>query len=221
VTSIGSSAFEKCTGLTSVTIPNSVTRIGVSAFEKCTGLTSITIPNSVTSIGSYAFSGCTGLTSVTIGNGVYAMGNSVFRDCNISTVISLIENPFKIYGKSTIDRVFSKNTFNNATLYVPKGTIEKYKATDGWKDFAFIKESEASNGLAQIDVHPVLVKTDNGFITVEGVNDQTEVRVYTIDGKLSGSAISRDGSASVSTSLSPGTPAIVRIGNKNIKVIVK
>ena len=47
-----------CTGLTSVSIPNSVTTIGGYAFENCTGLTSISIPNSVTIIGEYAFSGC-------------------------------------------------------------------------------------------------------------------------------------------------------------------
>ena len=44
----------------------SVTSIGSSAFEDCTGLKSVTIPNSVTSIGIYAFIGCTGLTSVHI-----------------------------------------------------------------------------------------------------------------------------------------------------------
>ena len=55
VTSIGDSAFDGCTGLTSVAIPNSVTNIGSSAFSFCTGLTSITIPDSVTSIGNYAF----------------------------------------------------------------------------------------------------------------------------------------------------------------------
>ena len=64
VTIIGNSAFSDCTGLTSVTIPNSVTSLDYRAFYNCTGLTSITIPNSVRSIGSYAFYGCTGLTSV-------------------------------------------------------------------------------------------------------------------------------------------------------------
>ena len=65
VTTIGSYAFEDCTGLTEVTIPNSVTTIGELAFSGCTGLTSVIIPNSVTTIGEDAFSGCSGLTSVT------------------------------------------------------------------------------------------------------------------------------------------------------------
>ena len=58
VASIGKYAFYHCFGLTSVTIPNSVTSIGGGAFAGCSGLTSITIPNSVTSIGNNAFSGC-------------------------------------------------------------------------------------------------------------------------------------------------------------------
>ena len=55
-------AFRDCSGLTSITIPNSVTTIGSYAFRDCSGLTSITIPNSVTSIGSSAFFGCSSLT---------------------------------------------------------------------------------------------------------------------------------------------------------------
>lgn len=66
VTSIPSSAFRGCTGLTSITIGNSVTSIGGYAFSGCTGLTSITIPDSVTSIGEGALEGCSSLESITI-----------------------------------------------------------------------------------------------------------------------------------------------------------
>ena len=80
VTSIGNYAFSGCKGLTSITIPNGVTSIGSSAFSGCTGLTSITIPNGVTSIDS-AFSGCTGLTNITIPNSVTSIGDSAFSGC--------------------------------------------------------------------------------------------------------------------------------------------
>ncbi|MDD6526336.1 MAG: leucine-rich repeat protein [Oscillospiraceae bacterium] len=64
VTGIGDSAFEECSGLASVTIPDSVTSIGKEAFCGCTGLKSVTIGKGVTSIGDYAFSECSGLTKI-------------------------------------------------------------------------------------------------------------------------------------------------------------
>lgn len=88
VTTIGKSAFYNCTGLTSATIPNSVATIGNSAFAYCTGLTSITIPNSVTSIVDYAFYGCTGLTSVTIPNSVTSIGDWAFYNCTGLTTLN-------------------------------------------------------------------------------------------------------------------------------------
>ena len=89
VTSIGVNAFLGCSGLSNVTIPNSVTSIGNSAFNRCSSLTSVIIPNSVTSIGGGAFYGCSGLTSVSIGNSVTSIGPSSFRECSGLTSVTI------------------------------------------------------------------------------------------------------------------------------------
>ena len=82
VTSIGEYAFYGCSGLTSLTIPSSVTSIGESAFYGCSGLTSLTIPSNVTSIGESAFYGCSGLTSFTIPSSVTSIGYCAFWGCS-------------------------------------------------------------------------------------------------------------------------------------------
>ena len=80
VTSIRPGAFSNC-GLTSITIPNSVTSIGDYAFRDCSGLTSISIPNSVTSIGESAFFNCSSLTSISIPNSVTSIESGAFFGC--------------------------------------------------------------------------------------------------------------------------------------------
>ena len=94
VTSIGESAFEDCTRLTSVVIPDSVTSIGESAFEGCTGLTSVVIPNSVTSIGRNAFNG-TGLTSISIPS-VKKIEDETFSECEDLEEVTLAAGINKI-----------------------------------------------------------------------------------------------------------------------------
>ena len=78
ITSIGNNAFENCSGLTSVTMPNSITSIDDNAFYGCSGLTSVTIPNLVTYIGDSAFYSCTNINSLTIGMGVLSIGYNAF-----------------------------------------------------------------------------------------------------------------------------------------------
>ena len=98
VTSIGISAFEGCGGLKSIMIPDSVTSIGDLAFQSCSGLTSITIPDSVSSLGWGAFSGCSGLTSITIPDSVTSIGEEAFSGCSSLTSVT-IGNGVAIIGE--------------------------------------------------------------------------------------------------------------------------
>ena len=91
LTSIGDNAFNTCSGLTSVTIPENVTRIGLAAFYQCTGLTAIIIPESVTSIGYSSFRNCTNLTAITIPGNVTSIGNWAFSGCSVLTSIKVYE----------------------------------------------------------------------------------------------------------------------------------
>ena len=89
VTSLGNYCFSHCYGLTSITIPSSVTLLGDGCFESCVALTSITIPSSVTSLGENCFSYCSGLTSITIPSSVTLLGDGCFSGCYGLTSITI------------------------------------------------------------------------------------------------------------------------------------
>ena len=113
VQAIRFSAFNDCTNLKSVTIPNSMDCIDGSVFENCTGLVSVKIPNSVTFIGKNAFRGCKSLTSITIPSNVTRIENSTFESCESLTSI-VIPN-----GVTSIGEFAFANCTNLASITIP------------------------------------------------------------------------------------------------------
>lgn len=89
VTAIGDYAFQWCTNLTEVVIPDSVTDIGLESFWECSSLTNVSIPSCVTNIGRMAFYGCGSLLSAAIPEGVETIGNSLFEFCGALREVSI------------------------------------------------------------------------------------------------------------------------------------
>ncbi|MBR6446016.1 MAG: leucine-rich repeat domain-containing protein [Prevotella sp.] len=284
-----------------------MTTIGSYAFQECTGLTNITIPNSVISIGNSAFSGCSGLTSVSIGKNVTHIRNCLFENCtSLKDVYCYIEEV-----PTTAADAFNNANQKNATLHVPDGAVSEYKSIAPWSNFGTIVGlnggggeilkcakpkiyysngklsfesdtegaifqsnisdsdirqyssneiqlgvtynisvyatksgyedsevatatlcwidvepktegiSDGTTGAKQIEANAVLIQSENGRISVSGANDGTAISVFGTDGLQVGSAVSRSGQAVINTNLPSGSIAIVKIGNRSVKVAVK
>ena len=126
VTKIGCYALFNCIGLTSLTLPSSVTEIGEHAFLNCRGLTNFTIPSGVTKIGGAAFFSCYGLISLTIPSSVTAIGSGAFNGCSGLTSIYVYPENLPELGIE----IFTGCDAKNCTVYVPKGTYDAYKSSE-------------------------------------------------------------------------------------------
>ena len=113
VKTINGYTFNGCSFLTDVKIPDSVTSIEWSAFRDCSSLRYIKIPNSVTNIGNYAFGGCTSLVSIVIPDGVTAIKDNTFKDCTSLKSVKIPDSVTSIMANS-----FS-NCKNLTTIVIP------------------------------------------------------------------------------------------------------
>ena len=140
VTKIGCYALSNCIGLTSLTLPSSVTEIGEHAFLNCRGVTNFTIPSGVTKIGGAAFFCCYGLISLTIPSSVTAIGSQAFKACSSLTSIYVYMEKLPETGSN----LFLGCDEKNCTVYVPKGTGDAYFRSAEFGYFYNIVEFDAT-----------------------------------------------------------------------------
>ena len=247
VTKIGDSAFYGCSSLTTVTLPDGVSSIGKSAFSNCSGLTSIAIPDGVSELGEMAFMYCSNLASIKIPDGVTKLGESTFHGCS-SLITIVIPNGVTVleYGvfsqcrsltSATIGgsvKTIKKNSFTDcpaladvyclaenvpstdlyafdsyilqAILHVPSNAVDAYMAQEPWRFFQCIVPLDDES------IETIFYNSPTGCTTID---------IYSIDGKLIGSAADQSEAACIVNHLPSGTTAIVRMGGKSVKVVVR
>ena len=115
VTSIGSNAFDGCSGITELTMPESITSIGSYAFRDCIVLKKINLPETLRTIGSYAFSGCRELIPVNIPDSVTSIGNNTFSGCVKFTEVTLPKS------LTTVNSYIFRDCTNLEKVTIPEG----------------------------------------------------------------------------------------------------
>ena len=165
VTSLGDYCFRNCSGLTSVSVPNSVTSIGRYCFYGCSGLTNVVISEGVTSIGDCCFLNCSSLSFVFIAYSVTSLGDNCFEGCSGLTYLEILDsvtsignncfygcsrlNSIRLYWNSSNDILTYKsnwifNTDSSLVFKIPQGTTSLYEAK-GYPVAKLVEQSPFAN----------------------------------------------------------------------------
>ncbi len=159
----------------------------------CNYVKEIVIPSSVQSI--CGFKGSNSLTTI---------------KCMNSTPPTLKKSYYTLADNST---------YLNGIVYVPTGSVEKYKKDENWGKFFNIQEFDPSN-ISHIQSKTIHIKCEGGLLTIQGVEDGTDIAVYKVSGQMVFSTKANGNQTSVATNFKKGEVAIIKIGEKSVKVVM-
>lgn len=239
VRSISSSAFSG-SGLTSVVFPDREISTGYKSFAGCKDLTYVVSDRHITidqgcfyecpnlesvvfrkgaSLVHRAFGGCTGLKSVIFG-GISNIGDYVFDNCkNIEDIYCFYGNMAPVSGIA-----FTDAYIEYATLHVPESLVEQYSNDATWGMFGKIvplTDEDIASHVPSMGNTALSIHSHNGTFVIDGASAGTPIIVYTSTGVLAGFATAMEGSTTLYTHIQKGDVAIMKVGDKVMKIVMK
>lgn len=167
--SIESEAFEKCSKLKTIILPNNIKSIGHQAFKE-SAINNLLIPEGVETIVYEAFEACQGLVSVSLPNSITYIGvNAFYENTSLAYVKSEIKTPFEMNWAVFV------NLPDNAELHVPYGTKNLYETTSGWNVFGKIIEADP------LPFNLDIISVGNGNVNYNGINIRNQSRCFILN----------------------------------------
>lgn len=152
VTTLSQSAIMHCEALQTVSLPTTLTRIENGVFTSCHALTACELPQGITYLGDYVYWDCVSLTSFTLPASLTHIGTFLFAsDPLLTSIYSYLPEPIDLgdwlgdWHNSATFTMLPGATTGECTLYVPAGTVDLYRAADGWNVFVNIEEMPESS----------------------------------------------------------------------------
>lgn len=138
ITQIGDRAFSGCRSLTALTLPAALTGIGEEAFSGCRVLSNVSLPAGLTAIAPGTFEGCAAITALDLPSGIASLGSSALAGCSKLTSLKVHASQPDAIALGT--DVFSGLNFADAVLSVEQGGKTRFAQADQWSQFLNIKE---------------------------------------------------------------------------------
>lgn len=174
VQTIGEGAFMRCSTLAEVAIGEGVTAIKREAFSDCLSLQIVTLPSSIKTIGASAFSGCGNLLFISLNEGLETIGSYAFYGCTYISAISLPSTLKSIGDKAFLDCYSLSIVRNNSPLEVVAGAT-----TNGY--VAYYANEVMTTLVAGNKISPNTLLVGNGTIRLVNVKNQ-KLSLYNLVG---------------------------------------
>ena len=247
VTSIGDYAFGWCSGLTSITIPNSVTSFGNAVFYSCENLTDVyCLAIDVPATNSNAFGGSypENMTLHVLAEAIssykttepWSNFGSIIGKCtapvieyyNGELIIECETENAEFVTEVTND--YTGNYNSNAIALSATYNISVYATAEGYENSDIVNatlcwiecdcDADDNTDIINIPAKSVFITSNNGTINISCSLEGENVAVYSSNAMFIGSTTIENGCASIQSGLSKGNIAIIKIGEKSIKVIL-